>query len=119
MSRSYRKPFSSACGKVSSKEDKICASRAVRRMSREWIRKFKREGDWDSFRVPLRLECPNNERWGWACDGGKYPVGKKFRNMCLSEIGIAIADNDYEAFQKAVSYINKYCYEWEEYLKRK
>ena len=69
MSRSYRKPYAACTGKNSAKEDKRHAARGMRRKQNQWLRNLK---EFDDSLVPHRLECANNDVWGWGRDGHQY-----------------------------------------------
>ena len=66
MSRSYRKPYSSCTGAPSAKEDKQLANRSVRSRQNQYL---KQHWENESFLIPHKLECNNNEVYGWSRDG--------------------------------------------------
>jgi hypothetical protein len=66
MSRSYRRPYSAPCGNASAHQDKMLASRGVRRAQNRAVREAQ---DWEEFELPHRFECNHNDVWGWGRDG--------------------------------------------------
>ena len=66
MSRSYRRPYSAPCGNGSAKQDKMLASRGVRRAQNRAVREAI---DWEEFELPHRFECNHNDVWSWGRDG--------------------------------------------------
>ena len=76
MSRSYRRPFASVCGKVSAKQDKQMAHRGVRRVQNRIARLMAENPD---LLMPHFRSCPWNNPYSWSRDGesarnGQMPV---------------------------------------------
>lgn len=76
MSKSYRKPWGTACSiKSSAHDDKTIAARSVRRAQEQSLREAVHDDDWDGWLLPNRYECTHNNVWGWGRDGKKRPLG--------------------------------------------
>ena len=70
MSRSYRRPFASVCGKVSAKKDKQLAHRGVRRVQNRIARLMADDPD---LLMPHFRACPWNNPYSWSRDGKQRP----------------------------------------------
>ena len=88
MSRSYRRPFASVCGKVSAKQDKQMAHRGVRRVQNRIARLMAENPD---LMMPHFRSCPWNNPYSWTRDGGKrpqWPDARDWSNHMLAVWGL-------------------------------
>lgn len=70
MSRSFKhKPFQAICGGDSAKRDKTLAHRGERRAFSLALARELKEGDFEDFLAPHRLECSWNNTYDWGRDG--------------------------------------------------
>lgn len=105
MGKSYRRPYSAVTGHSSAKEDKQFAARGLRRKQNTWLRDLK-DFEEDGL-VPHRLECPNNDVWGWRRDGRQrlqVPTSRHWSEYCRIEQGF------FHSWER--SWVKKHGNEW-------
>lgn len=95
MSRSYRKPYAPVCGVCSAKYDKRLAARSMRRAQNHATKKMWYNED---VVMPHRLQCANNDVWGWLRDGKKhwmYPDARDWQGYIEAVLGVGVYEYPY------------------------
>lgn len=75
MSHSYRRPYAAICGGDSAASDKRLARQGVRRVQNQILRSALKHRLFEDLLLPHKLECPWNNTYQWARDGGKIYYG--------------------------------------------